>query len=179
MHYGTSLDKIWGSQAGLITLFYGLYFGTLGRDFVDRLSDRMATSMGYYSQTGFPSRHLQTNMCAICGESTEGIGREGLHVLECNHSFHPVCIRGWTIIGKKDMCPSEFLFWYLPLMYSRAFTTTQDCKEKVDLKAFKTNPWDTAQILYLNLLDALRYLLVWNPLVFLVVHFVFKLFGFH
>jgi RING finger protein 121 len=48
----------------------------------------------------------------------------------------------------------------------------------VDMNAFKKNPWDTAQILYLNLLDALRYLLVWNPVVFVIVHFIFVIFGF-
>ena len=143
-------------EFGLIVLFYGLYFGTLGRDFVDRLSDRMATTMGFYSKSGFPARHLTANTCAICGETTEGT--QGLFVLGCEHSFHSICIKGWTIIGKKDVCPC--------------------CKEKVDLNAFKRNPWDTAQILYLNLLDALRYLLVWNPVVFLVVHFIFAFFGF-
>ncbi|KAJ3047679.1 hypothetical protein HK097_011302 [Rhizophlyctis rosea] len=144
---------------GAITLlFYGLYFGTLGRDFVDRLSDRMATTMGYYSRTGFPAKHLRSNQCAICGEVTDtsggaesrqiGIGTgttpKGtvvkVHRLTCGHAFHEQCIRGWTIIGKKDVCPC--------------------CKEKVDLKAFKTNPWDTTQQMYLNLLDALRYMVV-------------------
>ncbi len=135
-----------------------MYFGTLGRDFVDRLSERMASTIGFYAKEGFPARHLPSNTCAICGQSTQGIGTEGLFVLECSHAFHPLCIRGWTIIGKKDMCPC--------------------CKEKVNLSSFKTNPWDTAQILYLNLLDALRYLLVWNPVVFLMVHFIFKVFHF-
>ena len=34
---------------GVSVLFYGLYFGTLGRDFVDRLSDKMATTMGIWN----------------------------------------------------------------------------------------------------------------------------------
>ena len=105
-------------EGGIIILFYGLYFGTLGRDFVDRLSSHMATSIGYYSATGFPSRTLNTDDCAICGESTNDTMKT---VLDCSHSFHPICIRGWTVIGKKDMCPC--------------------CKEKVDLNAFKKNPW--------------------------------------
>ena len=143
-------------EAGILILFYGLYFGTLGRDFVDRLSDKMATTMGFYSKSGFPSRNLTSHTCAICGETT--LDQNSKFTLDCKHIFHEVCIRGWTIIGKKDMCPC--------------------CKEKVDMNAFKKNPWDTAQILYLNLLDTLRYVLVWNPVVFLVVHVVFKLFGF-
>ncbi|KAJ3294331.1 hypothetical protein HK104_003676 [Borealophlyctis nickersoniae] len=143
-------------EMGIILLFYGLYFGTLGRDFVDRLSDRMATNMGFYSKTGFPRKHVRSTQCAICGDSTDGsptVDASGIgigdgpstpvrkvHRLNCGHTFHERCIRGWTIIGKKDVCPC--------------------CKEKVDLKAFKKNPWDTTQIMYLNLLDALRYVIV-------------------
>jgi RING finger protein 121/175 len=47
------------------------------------------------------------------------------------------------------------------------------CKEKVDLTPFKTNPWQQTQQMYLNLLDMLRYLLVWNPIVFFAIHFIF------
>ncbi|KAJ3407424.1 hypothetical protein HDV05_005415 [Chytridiales sp. JEL 0842] len=158
-------------QGGMITLFYGLYFGTLGRDFVDRLSDRMAFQMGYYNRTGFPRKHLRNNVCAICGDtvpehllgrarsgsnSTEnnnnGYASEtsstggsptrtkmggggssykirhtsaggGIIKLGCDHTYHESCIRGWTIIGKKDCCPY--------------------CKEKVDLRAFSRHAWDT------------------------------------
>jgi RING finger protein 121 len=112
---------------GLIILFYGLYFGTLGRDFVDRLSVHMATSIGYYSVNGFPSRVIKDDYCAICGESTHDSSKT---VLECSHSFHPICIRGWTVIGKKDMCPC--------------------CKEKVDLKEFQKNPWGTSSPLIIR-----------------------------
>jgi RING finger protein 121 len=107
-------------ESGLIILFYALYFGTLGRDFVDRLSAQMATSIGYYSASGFPSRTINNNDCAICGESTNDSKKT---VLDCEHKFHPICIRGWTVIGKKDMCPC--------------------CKEKVNLNEFKKNPWGT------------------------------------
>ncbi|KAI9097031.1 hypothetical protein DFS34DRAFT_622239 [Phlyctochytrium arcticum] len=152
-------------ENGVILLFYGLYFGTLSRDFVDRLSDRMALSIGYYSRTGFPQKHLRSNMCGICGDSTaqselgggSAEGLDKLHRLGCGHTYHEACIRGWTIIGKKDSCPY--------------------CKEKVDLKAFKKNPWETSHLLYLNLLDALRYMVVWNPIVFLIIHLVFEVSG--
>ncbi|KAJ2994302.1 hypothetical protein HDV02_001696 [Globomyces sp. JEL0801] len=136
---------------GISLMFYALYFGTLGRDCVDRLSDKMATTMGYYSRTGFPKKHLRENMCAICGEITKG-STETLHRLNCHHTYHEVCIRGWTIVGKKDVCPY--------------------CKEKVDLNTFKTNSWDTTQVFYLNLLDAMRYILVWNPIVFLLINHI-------
>ncbi|KAI8799951.1 hypothetical protein BJ742DRAFT_658360, partial [Cladochytrium replicatum] len=149
-------------QTGLVALFYGLYFGTLGRDIVDRLSDRMAQSLGYYARVGFPAKHLQSGVCAICGESTavhisEGDDATKVHTLNCRHTYHEKCIRGWTIIGKKDCCPY--------------------CKEKVDLKQFSRNPWDTTQQLYLQLLDALRFLFVWNPAIFLALNGLFNMFG--
>ncbi|KAJ3276319.1 hypothetical protein HDV01_004942 [Terramyces sp. JEL0728] len=143
-------------MGGLTLMFYALYFGTLGRDFVDRLSDKMATTMGFYSRHGFPKRHLRENMCAICGEVTRG-SNEKLHQLNCNHTYHEKCIRGWTIVGKKDICPY--------------------CKEKVDMRAFKTNSWDTTQALVLNFLDFLRYILVWNPIVFFLIHEVIEFLG--
>ncbi|KAJ3366143.1 hypothetical protein HDU91_001965 [Kappamyces sp. JEL0680] len=89
---------------GMTIMFYSVYFGTLGRDFVDRLSDIMATTMGFYSKQGFPRKHLREGTCAICGEITHG-SPEKLHRLNCNHMYHELCIRGWTIVGKKDVCP--------------------------------------------------------------------------
>ncbi|KAI9209799.1 uncharacterized protein BJ171DRAFT_576584 [Polychytrium aggregatum] len=194
-------------QRGIVLIFYGLYFGTLSRDFVERLSDRMATKIGYYNPKGIPHKQLHQDVCAICGESTGlldstaaataarprkgpieigasslaepnnpatiwaqllrsgyrlGVGLLGddgkLHKLTCDHTYHESCIRGWTIIGKKDCCPY--------------------CKEKVDLQDFSRNPWDTTQILYLNLLDALRYMVVWNPIILIIVHFIFNVFGY-
>ena len=47
--------------------------------------------------------------------------------LACKHLFHDQCIRGWTLIGKKDTCPT--------------------CLEKVDLRAiFSDRPWETRNI---------------------------------
>ncbi|KAJ3016427.1 hypothetical protein HKX48_004035 [Thoreauomyces humboldtii] len=144
-------------EAGIIVLFYGLYFGTLGRDSVVVLSDRMAVSVGYYSKSGFPAKHLRSGVCGICGDATDLVPADTLHKLNCGHTYHNPCIRGWTIIGKKDVCPF--------------------CKEKVDLKSLHRNPWDTSQQLYLNLLDAMRYLLAYIPVVFYIVHLVFEVSG--
>lgn len=162
----------------------------------------MATSLGYYSRTGFPTKHLRDNICAICGGDFTGSNivdlnsspRDSTAVLKtswlqtmfyspqsldavtafqlnCGHKYHEKCIRlfmhllqfnlrGWTLIGKKDCCAY--------------------CKEKVDLKLFKgSNPWDFSQDIYLNLIDACRYIIVWNPIVFIVVQFIFKVFGLH
>ncbi|KAJ1540259.1 hypothetical protein HK096_011131, partial [Nowakowskiella sp. JEL0078] len=147
------LDVESAFSGGVILLFYGLYFGTLGRDIVDRVSDRMALNLGYYARVGFPAKNLMVGVCAICGDKTEGgpensadysskyddsddnvaesepFVSKGMTTvtLNCRHTFHEQCIRGWTIIGKKDCCPN--------------------CKEKVNLKAFSRNPWETSQLL--------------------------------
>ncbi|KAI9143220.1 hypothetical protein BKA69DRAFT_1062954, partial [Paraphysoderma sedebokerense] len=186
-------------QFSILSLFYGLYFGVLGRDLVEIISDRMASNVGYYTPEGIPQKHLRDNVCAICGNTVnmskihtpaanpnlrnysnanrfqsgvimaesleyDGIGDDGeeegeerVHRLACRHVFHEQCIRGWAIIGKKDMCPY--------------------CKEKVDMKIFTLNPWDKTELLYLQLIDGLRYLVVWQPLIFGLVQGIYKLFG--
>ncbi|KAI7868926.1 hypothetical protein BDF14DRAFT_1880635 [Spinellus fusiger] len=157
-------------QTGILLLSYGLYFGVLGRDFVEICSDRMASTIGYYSKEGLPQKQLSTNICAVCGQLTsDDIGSlsdlpqkaafvgDPVHHLACQHVFHEKCIRGWCLVGKKDICPY--------------------CKEKVDLKQFKKNPWDTQQQLYLNLLDGVRYLVVWQPIIFGAVQLFYYILG--
>ncbi|KAG0229912.1 hypothetical protein BGW41_002842 [Actinomortierella wolfii] len=167
---------------GVVLLSYGVYYGILGRDFVEFCTESMASTLGYYTKEGFPRKHLRLGVCAICGvhvsnaistvdehgnlqapvllqptAATNGRAIEPSIKLGCGHEFHEECIRGWCLIGKKDICPY--------------------CKEKVDLRAFKTNPWDTTQQLYLSLLDALRYMIVWQPVIMGLVHFGFYMTG--
>ena len=89
----------------------------LGRDFVEICSDRMASTIGYYSKDGLPQKHLNTDICAVCGQATSSTGgtiidpqqhaftNDEVHQLACKHKFHEKCIRGWCLIGKKDICP--------------------------------------------------------------------------
>ncbi|KAG0254326.1 hypothetical protein DFQ27_006917 [Actinomortierella ambigua] len=175
---------------GVTLLSYGVYYGILGRDFVEFCTESMASTLGYYTKEGFPRKHLRLGVCAICGvhvsnaistvdehgnlqapvmvqsaatATAKGLLAGGTPAVEasiklgCGHEFHEECIRGWCLIGKKDMCPY--------------------CKERVDLRAFKTNPWDTTQQLYLSLLDALRYMIVWQPVIMGLVHFGFYMTG--
>ena len=47
--------------------------------------------------------------------------------LPCKHLFHGRCIRGWTIVGKKDVCPV--------------------CLEKVDLRVlYGHRPWASTNL---------------------------------
>ncbi|XP_013398510.1 RING finger protein 121-like [Lingula anatina] len=139
---------------GLLLLFYGLYFGVVGRDFAEVITDKMAAHIGYYTTTGVPTRRLETDICAVCGnkilvKDNEDAIIEETYKLSCNHEFHEFCIRGWCIVGKKQTCPY--------------------CKEKVDLKRMFPSPWERPHVLYGNLLDWIRYLVAWQPVIIMVV----------
>jgi len=56
------------------------------------------------------------------------------------------------LLEKKDVCPI--------------------CCEKVDLSLTFVNPWEKQSILWGNILDAVRYLIVWNPLILMGISFV-------
>jgi RING finger protein 121 len=57
------------SQLGTYLLFYGLYFGVMGRDFAEVCAERLANKMGYSnSNDKFATRALPPNTCAICGK---------------------------------------------------------------------------------------------------------------
>ncbi|XP_064608158.1 E3 ubiquitin ligase Rnf121-like [Liolophura sinensis] len=139
---------------GLLVLFYGLYFGVTSRDFAEVCADSMAAHIGYYTTTGLPSKRLESNMCAVCGNQILVMDDEDAIVettcrLPCNHLFHEFCIRGWCIVGKKQTCPY--------------------CKEKVDLKRLFPGPWERPHVLYGNLLDWIRYLVAWQPVIIMLV----------
>ncbi|CAL8384730.1 unnamed protein product [Arctogadus glacialis] len=142
-------------DVGVIMLFYGLYYGVMGRDFAEICSDYMASTIGYYNRDGMPSRSLTADICAVCGQpilvdlDQEGI-IEDTYQLSCNHIFHEFCIRGWCIVGKKQTCPY--------------------CHEKVDMKRMMNNPWEKTHLLYGQLLDWLRYLVAWQPIIIGIVH---------
>lgn len=185
----TSLD------IGFMMLFYGIYYGVLCRDFTDFLVDKLAAQIGYYNPTSaLPSKLLRNNVCAICGMehgdrdnidmdgldkrdplladansfmesdihpdhetlidySENSNHKERLFVLTCGHKFHEYCIYGWCLVGKRQVCPF--------------------CREKVDLgRLFSALPFQKPHYLYGNLLDFIRYLFAWQPIIFLAVHFL-------
>uniref|UniRef100_A0A3B4THF8 Ring finger protein 175 n=1 Tax=Seriola dumerili TaxID=41447 RepID=A0A3B4THF8_SERDU len=109
----------------------------------------------YYNKGGMPSRSLTNDICAVCGQKIlVDVEEEGFiedtYQLSCGHLFHEFCIRGWCIVGKKQTCPY--------------------CNEKVDLKRMMNNPWEKTHVLYGQLLDWLRYLVAWQPIIIGIVH---------
>lgn len=152
----TSMD------VGLLLLFYGLYLGVVSRDLAEVCTDTMASKLGYYSTTGLPSRQLDPDTCALCGNKLLVLHNENAIIektfrLNCQHLFHEFCIRGWCIVGKKQTCPY--------------------CKEKVDLKRMFTSPWERPHMLYGNLLDWVRYLITWQPIIIILVQGINWLLG--
>ncbi|XP_057582943.1 RING finger protein 175 [Hippopotamus amphibius kiboko] len=135
---------------GIVSLFYGLYYGVMGRDFAEICSDYMASTIGFYSISGMPTRSLSDDICTVCGQKIiMELDEEGLientYQLSCKHVFHEFCIQGWCIVGKKQTCPY--------------------CKEKVDLKRMINNPWERTHFSYGQILGWLRYLVAWQPVV--------------
>ncbi|CAH8845505.1 unnamed protein product [Trichobilharzia szidati] len=129
----------------MLALFYGLYYGVIARDFAEVCTDKMAAKIAYRVPHGMPVRRIDPSICSICTNDLTTDSGEKVHRLNCTHVFHDFCIRGWCIIGKKDTCPY--------------------CNEKVNLKQTFTNPWDKPHILYGNLLDWVRYLVAWQPVI--------------
>lgn len=153
---------------GFLLLFYGIYYGVLTRDFTDFLVDLLAGNIGYYSpSSSLPSKQLKSSVCAICGRAhgnedvlsvnsgddystTTGSERERTFTLSCGHKYHEYCIYGWCLVGKKQVCPF--------------------CREKVDTgKLFASLPFQKPHYLYGNLLDFIRYLVAWQPLIIFAV----------
>ncbi|XP_043266940.1 RING finger protein 121 [Venturia canescens] len=149
-------------DCALLFLCYGIYFGVLGRDMAEICADTMASHIGYYAPGKMPTRTLEPNVCAVCGnrllvsEHEEGV-LENTYKLSCEHVFHEFCIRGWCIVGKKQTCPY--------------------CKEKVDLRKMFTNPWERPHVMYGQLLDWIRWLVAWQPLITLLVQGINWLLG--
>eukprot|EP00195_Chlamydomonas_chlamydogama_P012155 CAMPEP_0202897870 /NCGR_PEP_ID=MMETSP1392-20130828/6528_1 /ASSEMBLY_ACC=CAM_ASM_000868 /TAXON_ID=225041 /ORGANISM="Chlamydomonas chlamydogama, Strain SAG 11-48b" /LENGTH=379 /DNA_ID=CAMNT_0049583633 /DNA_START=134 /DNA_END=1273 /DNA_ORIENTATION=- len=160
---GLVMRKFIPKDLAIDLVWYGVYFGVLGRDCAEVASDRMASTMG----TG---RKLvaQVNNCGVCGTELkdyshlgeENTAEEVAVQLSCKHCFHDLCIRGWTMVGKKDTCPV--------------------CLEKVDLRnLYADRPWETRNLTWIQMLDGVRYLVVWNPLIFMVLSVLYHLFAPH
>ena len=61
----------------ILLLFYGVYFGVITKDIADVCTDRMASTIGYFSEDGMPMKHLDKTTCGICGELNVGTDENG------------------------------------------------------------------------------------------------------
>jgi RING finger protein 121 len=149
-------------EIGVTLIFYGVYYGVLGRDFAEVCVDFMSAAMTYTTGgQSLPKVQLSGNMCAVCGHriilpSEDEKVTERTYRLGCGHLFHEFCIRGWCIVGKKQTCPY--------------------CQEKVELKKIFKNPWEKPHLLFGQMLDFLRYCVVWLPVILSIVHLIYYIF---
>jgi len=139
---------------GIMMMFYALYYGVMARDVAEIITEKMVSGIGYYKPGGMPARRLDADVCALCGNKfLVKVGQEGVventYRLTCSHEFHEFCIRGWCIVGKKQTCPY--------------------CHEKVDLKRMFPTPWEKPHMMYGQLLDWLRWLVCWQPIILVLV----------
>jgi len=162
-------------DVGFMLLFYGVYWGVLCRDFTDFLVGHLAANIGYYSEkSALPSKSLNSNICAICGRSHAGLpdidkddfdhlsscseSSEKVYTLSCGHKFHQYCVFGWSLVGKKQICPY--------------------CREKCDIhKLFSSLTFQKPHFLYGNMLDFIRYLIGFQPLIIIIVQVVIHFLG--
>jgi RING finger protein 121 len=172
---GVGLAPLLDPGSALIVLWYGLYFGILTRDCAEVASDRIAARMG-----GARRMAVSVRDCGVCGgelrdahsflaaPGANGSGAappaggvpadpDASVQLSCRHLFHQECARGWLIVGKKDCCPT--------------------CGEKVDARAlYAAKPWLTTNLSWVQMLDMVRYMAVWQPTILVALHFVLHVF---
>ncbi|KAK2488615.1 hypothetical protein MC885_008005 [Smutsia gigantea] len=145
---------------GISLLFYGLYYGVLERDFAEMCADYMASTIGFYSESGMPTKHLSDSVCAVCGQqifvdvSEEGI-IENTYRLSCNHVYPAWSPWATALLppvhsiqrGKRMVMPSACLVLRFHEFCIRGWCivgkkqTCPYCREKVDLKRMFSNPY--------------------------------------
>lgn len=80
-------------DVSLLFIFYGLYYGVLGRDLSELCTDKMSASIGYYNVDGMPTKSLPKDLCGLCAHklfvSETDVGViEDTYKLTCDHVFH-------------------------------------------------------------------------------------------
>ena len=71
----------------ILLLFYGVYFGVITKDIADHCTDRMASTIGFFSEDGMPLKHLDKSTCGICGELNVGTDENGQPEKQMRNSF--------------------------------------------------------------------------------------------
>ena len=144
------------SQFGILLLWYGLYFGTLLREYASLATTLMTVGLGYGGKHLMPVKPLGASTCAICDDALPRFAHvneatstdkpaERVLTLNCGHVFHEFCLRGFLLVGKKDHCAL--------------------CGEKVSTRELflSTDPWRMQQYGFSRALDLLRVLVVFLP----------------
>eukprot|EP00834_Sanchytrium_tribonematis_P005355 NODE_319_length_9908_cov_1.288001.p7 type:complete len:230 gc:universal NODE_319_length_9908_cov_1.288001:129-818(+) len=90
--------------------------------------------------------------CWMCGiDYTD----EEFVQLKCNHKLHEKCYKGWKMIGKK---------------------VSPCCKENIDLTDDDELIWEKHARLFASLIEYMRFILVWQPLLLVLTAIIYHLF---
>lgn len=149
----------WFLMEGSLFLFYGGYFGVMQNDFVQVVGESVSKIVASQIVITRPEAILLLNACGLCGRELQEFKERKLFKLgECGHEFHDECIRGWSVLGKRNVCPV--------------------CNETCDTTSIlSSSPWMRSSELWREFLDILRMVLVWNPLIFIAATFAIKITG--
>ncbi|VDN20868.1 unnamed protein product [Gongylonema pulchrum] len=133
-------------------------------------------SYQYYTESGLPKKVLEANVCAVCGNRLETddteADYEATYRLSCGHLFHEFCIRGWCVVGKQQTCP--YCKEKAPRYFKYCFAAIGfDISLLINLD-FR---WERPHLFYGQLLDWIRYLVAWQPLIVTFVQGVNRFFG--
>lgn len=171
-------------EVQLLLFFYGMYFGILTRDCAELTTDLMSSGrigrgegrLGFSSNRcgicgggmagglgaarlgeglgGGDNPYGSSAQGGLGGLTGQGGVSEGVITLSCSHVFHDQCIRGWTMVGKRDECPT--------------------CLEKVEMShLIADRPWEKVNQVWGQLLDMFRYMVVWFPVLLMATHLLF------
>ena len=129
---------------GHIFLAYGLYYGVLVSDFTSYISQSKLFD-GQRLKGADGRVFVASGCCSLCDQHIDDGGNEmdgtaaatgnvlkDVIKLQCGHAFHEVCMRGWVIVGKQEVCPA--------------------CGERVSRRQILLNPWDKPGLVWLNVL---------------------------
>jgi len=160
------------SGIGVVLLWYGLYYGCLVRDIASISSTLLTTGlMSYGNQRDMmPIKQLNLSSCAICDKSLPAHPRyhqpssyatmngtsthaqqqqkhyldpNEVYRLDCSHSFHSFCLRGYLLVARKEHCPV--------------------CNEKVNTQMWRSNPFELQRFGWSRALEYTRVLVVFIP----------------
>jgi len=147
----------------------GLYFGVLCRDFADYMVEKLTSKVAAHV---LAMTKADPAVCAICGRFLGDVykSNERTLTISCGefiilfshqldhsllgHEYHEYCLYGWALVGKRDTCPF--------------------CKENASISTmFGNSPLQKPAYFYGRILLAVRYLVLWFPLLFLAVDLTF------
>lgn len=115
-------------------LLYSLYIAVLAREVVFNLSHVMASKAGYFSKEGIPGVKENNSVCMVCTGTLAGSAQ--IVSLNCGHSYHNECIRGWCLIGQNRYCPY--------------------CKKGIDHTFFTQDLWEKTELPFKPMMNLLR-----------------------